>query len=66
MLASPNELSKEKDLKDIFREKSKIGSAHKTLMYRDDKRQKSAKFFDLAKDLQSAQNTIRVQEQMLE
>lgn len=59
------ELSKEKDVKEWLKDRSRVGSAHKTLMYRDDKRDKSAKFFDIARELQSARNTIKVQEQML-
>lgn len=30
--------SKEKDLREMLKERSRVGSAHKTLMYRDDKR----------------------------
>ena len=49
MLLDRAEGSKEKDLKELLRERSRVGSAHKTLMYRDDRREKSAKFFDMAR-----------------
>jgi len=57
--------SKEKEIKDIFKEKSMVDSSHKTLMYRDDTREKNTKFFYIARQLQSARNTIKVQEEML-
>lgn len=38
LLMDRAEGSKEKDLKEMLRERSRIGSTHKTLMYRDDRR----------------------------
>ncbi len=35
-------------------------------MFKDAKRQKSAKFFDIAKELQTARNTIKIQDQMIQ
>lgn len=56
------ESSREKEMKDILKERSKVDSTHKTLMYRDETREKNSKFFYIARQLQSARNTIKVQE----
>ena len=53
--------SKEKELKDLQKEKSRIDTSHKTLMYKDETREKNTKFFYIARQLQSARNTIKVQ-----
>ena len=50
----------------MLKEKTRVGSAKKSLMYKDDTREKNAKFFHIARQLQSARNTIKVQEDMLE
>lgn len=35
-------------------------------MFKDEKRQRNNKFFEIAKQLQTARNTIKVQDQMIE
>lgn len=40
-----------RDMKDLKKEKSRLASARRTLMLQDDIKQKSSKFFDLAKEL---------------
>ena len=50
----------------MLRDRNRVGSAKKSLMYKDDTREKNAKFFHIARQLQSARNTIKVQEQMLQ
>lgn len=49
-------------MKDMLRDRNRVGSAKKSLMYKDDTREKNAKFFHIARQLQSARNTIKVQE----
>lgn len=66
MLIEGLDWSKQVNMKQMQKEKSRVGSAHKTLMFKDAKRQKSAKFFDIAKQLQTARNTIKMQDQMIQ
>ena len=54
--------SMDQNLKEFQKDRSRVGSANKTLMYKDETRQKNAKFFHMARQLQSARNTIKVQE----
>jgi len=54
-----------KEMREIKKEKSRLTSARRTLMIQDDIKQKSGKFFDLAKELEIAKNTIKRQDRMI-
>ena len=56
----------EGELRARNKEKSRIASHHKTLMFRDDRFEKSAKLIEMVKELHSARNTIKVQDEMIE
>ena len=40
-----------REMKDLKREKTRLASARRTLMMQDEMKNKSSKFFDVAKDL---------------
>jgi len=46
-----SDLSSKKDTRDIRRDKTRLTSARRTLKMQDDIKQKSGKFFDIAKEL---------------
>lgn len=46
--------------------KDRILSAHKTMVWRDDSRKERSRISDLAKELESAKNTIKRQDRMIE
>lgn len=43
-----------RDMREVKKEKSRLASARRTLMLQDDIKQKSGKFFDIAKELERA------------
>lgn len=55
-----------RDMRELKKDKSRLASARRTLMLQDDIKQKSSKFFDLAKELEAARSTIMRQDQMIE
>jgi hypothetical protein len=58
---------REMDLRSRNKERSRISSAHKTMMFRENmKREQSGKLFDIAKELEHARDTINKQALMID
>ena len=56
----------EGDMRARNKEKSRVGSHNKAMMFREDRFEKSAKLIEMVKELHSARNTIKVQDEMIE
>ena len=47
-----------RDTKELRKERTRLASARRTLMMQDDIKQKSGKFFDLAKELEATRRDL--------